>query len=88
MHRSSAEIAAKPLRRMFCIRRRPRLRLWIVTGVGGTRLTRMFGYLMLASARWFLARSDGAKPLHRAVCDFIAGMTDRYFFRVYGQLFG
>jgi dGTP triphosphohydrolase len=27
------------------------------------------------------------KPLHRAVCDFIAGMTDRYFFRIYEEHF-
>ena len=53
----------------------------------GERLTRMFGYLML-NPELVPGALDGAKPLHRAVCDFIAGMTDRYFFRVYDELFG
>jgi dGTPase len=52
----------------------------------GERLTRMFGYLML-HPDLVPGALDGAKPFHRAVCDFIAGMTDRYFFRVYAQLF-
>lgn len=50
----------------------------------GERLTRMFAYLMQHPEKVPMA---AAKPLHRAVCDFIAGMTDRYFFRVYDQLF-
>jgi dGTPase len=51
------------------------------------RLTRMFEYLMLHPDN-VPGAIDGAKPLHRAVCDFIAGMTDRYFFRIYELLFG
>jgi dGTP triphosphohydrolase len=31
---------------------------------------------------------DSSVPLHRAVCDFIAGMTDRYFLRFHDALFG
>ena len=42
------------------------------------RLTRMFEYLMLHPDN-VPGAMGGAKPLHRAVCDFIAGMTDRYF---------
>ena len=29
-----------------------------------------------------------AEPPHRLVCDYIAGMTDRFFLRVYSQTFG
>jgi dGTPase len=29
-----------------------------------------------------------AEPAHRVVCDYIAGMTDTYFDRVYGQIIG
>ena len=31
---------------------------------------------------------ESPEPLHRKVCDYIAGMTDGYFRRVYGQLVG
>jgi dGTPase len=27
-------------------------------------------------------------PLHRVVCDYIAGMTDRFILRQYEELFG
>jgi dGTPase len=53
----------------------------------GHRLTRMFEYLMQHPEK-VPGGSDGVKPLHRAVCDYIAGMTDRYFFRIYDELFG
>jgi dGTP triphosphohydrolase len=33
-------------------------------------------------------RERPEKPLHRAVCDYIAGMTDGYFLRVYTALLG
>jgi dGTPase len=38
----------------------------------------------------FRALCDGAAPhvRARAICDFIAGMTDRYAFELYGRLFG
>lgn len=49
------------------------------------RLTRMFEYLMAHPA---LVPAAERKPLHRAVCDYMAGMTDRYFFRMYEQMFG
>ena len=32
-------------------------------------------------------RRKSSVPVHRAVCDFIAGMTDRYFLRFYEALF-
>jgi dGTPase len=51
------------------------------------RLNRMFDYLMLYPER-VPAIDTESGPLHRAVCDFIAGMTDRYFFRIYDSLFG
>jgi dGTPase len=56
------------------------------------RLTRLFEHLMKHPE--LLPGSDGSdvgaglKPLHRAVCDYIAGMTDRYFHRVYHALLG
>lgn len=50
------------------------------------RLERMFGYLMENPGRLALAEESGV-PLHRAVCDFIAGMTDRYFLRFYDGVF-
>ncbi|HEY6519722.1 MAG TPA: hypothetical protein VIZ19_10135 [Roseiarcus sp.] len=39
----------------------------------------------------FRAICDGTEDEHirtRTVCDFIAGMTDRYAFEFYGRLFG
>jgi len=52
----------------------------------GERLTRMFEHLM-KHPDLVPGGLEGEKPLHRAVCDFIAGMTDRYFFRIYEGLF-
>ncbi len=31
---------------------------------------------------------DGPDPVHRVVCDYIAGMTDGYFRRVYAEFLG
>lgn len=51
------------------------------------RLEKMFKYLMEHPGK--VRGLDPEKaPRHRAVCDFIAGMTDRYFFQVYDTLFG
>lgn len=50
------------------------------------KLTRVFDYL-LAHPEKLPADRDPAVPLHRAVCDFIAGMTDRYFLRFHDALF-
>jgi dGTPase len=52
----------------------------------GHRLTRMFEFLMEHPDK-VPGGLEGPKPLHRAVCDYIAGMTDRYFFRIYSELF-
>ena len=32
--------------------------------------------------------AEGADPLHRVVCDYLAGMTDRYAFETASQLLG
>lgn len=49
------------------------------------RLQQMFGYLMKHPEK--LPRIDDEDvPLHRAVCDFIASMTDRYFLALYQSL--
>jgi dGTPase len=51
------------------------------------RLAQMFDYLMQHPEK--LTGSDvTGRPLHRTVCDFIAGMTDRYFLSLYGALLG
>ncbi len=57
------------------------------------RLARLFEHLMAHPD--LLPGNDGeddsgveSKPLHRAVCDYIAGMTDGYFLRVYTALLG
>jgi dGTP triphosphohydrolase len=34
------------------------------------------------------AERAGGEPLHRLVCDYIAGMTDGYFERVYTAVLG
>lgn len=48
------------------------------------RLTEMFGFLMAHPEK--VPAADTGVPIHRAVCDFIAGMTDRYFLRMYDTL--
>lgn len=50
------------------------------------RLTRMFHYF-ISHPDQVPGVEDDRRPLHRAVCDFIAGMTDRYFFQIYTSLF-
>ena len=49
------------------------------------RLGRLFEHLMAHPE--FLPGTEGAAT-HRAVCDYIAGMTDGYFQRVYAALLG
>ena len=51
------------------------------------RLSRMFEHLM-ANPQTVPGIDNEGRSTHRAVCDYIAGMTDRYFFRVYETLFG
>jgi dGTPase len=51
------------------------------------KLDRVFEYL-LAHPGKMSADKDAGVPPHRAVCDFIAGMTDRYFLRFHESLFG
>jgi dGTPase len=51
------------------------------------RLTRTFEHLM-ENPEEVPGSEDTARSPHRTVCDFIAGMTDRYFFRFYEELFG
>ena len=51
------------------------------------KLDRAFEYL-LAHPGKYPPSKDAGVTLHRAVCDFIAGMTDRYFLRFHEALFG
>ncbi len=50
------------------------------------QLDRIFEYLMENPGRLTSHEQSGV-PLHRVVCDFIAGMTDRYFQRFYDGVF-
>ena len=54
------------------------------------KMGRMFDYLLAHPDRLPEAQSSHAEevPLYRAVCDYIAGMTDSYFHRMYGEIFG
>ena len=52
------------------------------------RLARLFEYLMAHPEHLPGNDESEPKPLHRAVCDYIAGMTDGYFLRVYSALLG
>jgi dGTPase len=49
------------------------------------KLDRMFGYLLEHPEK--VSGAEPSVPLHRAICNFIAGMTDRYFLRFYDTLF-
>jgi len=49
------------------------------------KLERMFGYLLEHQEK--LPGAENAEPLHRTVCNFISGMTDRYFLRLYDSFF-
>jgi dGTPase len=50
------------------------------------KLDRVFEYLLEHPQR--MPGAEPPDPPHRAVCNFIAGMTDRYFLRFYNKLFG
>ena len=50
------------------------------------RLDRVFEHLMAHPERFAAAEAAGVHR-HRAVCDFVAGMTDRYFHRFYKAAF-
>jgi dGTP triphosphohydrolase len=47
-------------------------------------ITRLFEFYLANTDR--LGAVDG--PPHRAVCDYIAGMTDGFLLRSYEQVFG
>jgi dGTPase len=49
------------------------------------RLDRMFEHLLENPQQ--MPGAAASAPVHRAVCNFIAGMTDRYFLRFYETLF-
>ena len=58
--------------------------------VSTDRMSQLFDYLLLHPEKLPDAHSSHAQPVpvHRAVCDYIAGMTDIYFHRVYSEIFG
>jgi dGTPase len=53
------------------------------------RMARMFHYLLAHPEKLPDGHSSHARqvPVHRAVCDYIAGMTDSYFHRMYAEIF-
>ncbi len=52
------------------------------------KLDRMFEYLLEHPEKMSgTEQAPVSRPLPRAICDFIAGMTDRYFLRFYDTLF-
>ncbi len=50
------------------------------------QLSRLFAHLMAHPELVPRAEEDRETPLHRSVCDYIAGMTDGYFERVYAAV--
>jgi dGTPase len=50
------------------------------------RVAELFHFFLTHPDR--LPEGYGAEPLHRSVCDYIAGMTDGYFNRTYDQMLG
>jgi dGTPase len=52
------------------------------------RLALLFEHLMSNPELLPGNDDDDTTPLHRSVCDYIAGMTDGYFLRVYTALLG
>lgn len=54
------------------------------------RIATLFAYFMEDPARMPPAYTEKAvdHPVHRVVCDYIAGMTDVFFDRTYTQIFG
>jgi dGTPase len=53
------------------------------------RMGQMFDYLLAHPEKMPDAHSSHVQnvPVHRAVCDYIAGMTDVYFHRMYAEIF-
>ena len=55
----------------------------------GRYINRLFNYYMETPSALPEGRQEQeGVPLHRAACDYIAGMTDGYFLRTYRQIFG
>ena len=53
-------------------------------------IAELFGFLVEKPDRLpdhYLEQSAG-QPVHRVVCDYIAGMTDGFFYRTYRQMLG
>lgn len=51
------------------------------------KLERLFEYLLDHPEKMPTGNESGSPSHHRAVCDFLAGMTDRYFLRFYDSVF-
>jgi dGTPase len=52
------------------------------------RVANLFRFFIAHPERLPEGYDTNGIPLHRAVCDYIAGMTDGYFNRIYGQTIG
>jgi len=52
------------------------------------RVAELFQFFIAHPDRLPEGYSEGSEPLHRSVCDYIAGMTDGFFNRTYEQMIG
>ncbi len=52
------------------------------------RIAELFEFFIQDPARLPAGYLDSGEPIHRQVCDYIAGMTDGYFRRIYHQFLG
>ncbi len=54
------------------------------------RIAALFQFFLDHPERLHASQHDdsAAEPIHRQVCDYIAGMTDGYFLRCYAQMMG
>jgi dGTPase len=51
-------------------------------------ISELFNFFLAHPDRLPEGYNESAEPLYRAVCDYIAGMTDGYFRRTYRQTVG
>ena len=59
-------------------------------GAATSRLAELFNFLIAEPERVSTGYRESLReePVHRVVCDYIAGMTDSYFMKVYMELLG
>ena len=53
--------------------------------LGAVRIAELFEFFMREPGQLPEGYAESGEPLHRVVCDYIAGMTDGYFRRIYAS---